>query len=157
MISILNDFLTNRRQGVVLNDQCSSWVNILAGALQSSILGSLLFLIYVNDIPNGLKSKRKLFAGDTSLFSVAHDVNTSSSDINSDLKLISDWAFQWKMSFDPDPSKQTQEIIFGRKKIKPSYPSVIAIIFQLVQLRCTNILECYSIIHEVPNIISSLY
>ena len=124
MINILNDFLTNRRQGVVLNNQCSSWVDIPAGVLQSSILGFLLFLIYVNDLPNGLKSERKLFADDTSLFSVAHDVNTSSSDINSDLKLISDWAFQWKISFNPDPSKQAQEIIFSRKKIKSSYPSV---------------------------------
>ena len=61
----------------------------------------------------------KLFAYDTSLFSVAQDVNTSASDINNDLK----WAFQWKMSFNPDPSKQAQEI-FSRKKIKPSHPSV---------------------------------
>ena len=59
----------------------------------------------------------KLFADDTSLFSVAQDVNTSASDY---LK----WTFQWKMSFNPDPSKQAQEIIFSRKKIKPSHPSV---------------------------------
>ena len=58
----------------------------------------------------------KLFADDTSLFSVVHDVSTSASDINSDLTLISNWAFQWKMSFNPDPSKQAQEIIFSRKK-----------------------------------------
>ena len=62
----------------------------------------------------------KLFADDTSLFSVAQDVNTSASDINNDLK----WAFQWKMSFNPDPSKQAQEIIFSRKKMKSSHPSV---------------------------------
>ena len=58
----------------------------------------------------------KLFADDTSLFSVVHDVSTSASDINSDLTLISNWAFQWKMSFNPDPSKQAQGIIFSRKK-----------------------------------------
>ena len=117
LINILNDFLTNRKQRVVLNGQCSSWVDVRAGVPQGSVLGPLLFLIYGNDLPNGLKSKSKLFADDTSLFSVAHDLNTSASDINNDfLKLISDWAFQWKMSFNPDPSKQAQEIIFSRKK-----------------------------------------
>ena len=116
MINILNDFLTNRKQRVVLNGQCLSWVDIRAGVPQGSILGPLLFLIYVNDLPNGLKSKCKLFADDTSLFSVAHDLNTSASDINNDLKLISDWAFQWKMSFNPDPGKEAHELIFSRKK-----------------------------------------
>ena len=81
-------------------------------------------MIYVNDLPNGLKSECKLFADETSLFPVAHDLNTSASDINSDLKLISDWAFQWKMSFDTNPSKQAQDIIFSIKKMKSSHPSV---------------------------------
>ena len=116
MINILNDFLTNRKQRVVLNGQCSFWVDIRAGVPQGSIPGPLLFLIYVNDLPNGLKSECKLFADDTSLFSVAHDVNTSASDINNDLKLISDWVFQWKMSFNPDLSMQAEEIIFSGKK-----------------------------------------
>ena len=66
LINIINDFLTNRKQRVVLNGQCSSWVDIQAGVPQGSILGPLLFLIYVNDLPNGLKSKCKLFADDTS-------------------------------------------------------------------------------------------
>ena len=108
--------MTNRKQRVVLNGKCSSWVYIRAGVPQDSILGPLLFFIYVNDLPNSLKSERKLFADDTSLFSVAHDLNTSASDISNDSKLISDWVFQWKMSFNPDPSKQAQEIIFSRKK-----------------------------------------
>ena len=77
----------------------------------------------MNDLPNGHKSKCKLFA-DTSLLSVAHDLNTSASGINNDLKLISHWAFQWKMRFNPDSSKQAQEIKFSRKKMKSSHPSV---------------------------------
>ena len=77
----------------------------------------LLFLIYVNDLPNGLKSECKLFADKTSLFSVIHDISTSARDTNNDLlTLIHNWAFQRKMSFNPDPSKQAQEIIFSRKK-----------------------------------------
>ena len=108
---------------VVLNGQCSSWVDSRAGVPQGSILGPLLFLIYVNDLPNGLRSERKLFADGTYLFSVVHHVNTSASDINNDIKLISDWAFRWQMSFNPDPSKQTQEIIFSRKKMNSSHRS----------------------------------
>ena len=90
LINIRNDFLTNRKERVVLNGQCSSWVDIRAGVPQGSLLGPLLFLIYVNDLQNGLNSACKLFADDTSLFSVAHDVNTSTSDINKNLKLKSD-------------------------------------------------------------------
>ena len=92
MINILNNFLTNRKQSVALNDQCSAWVDIRAGVPQGSILESLLPLIYVNDLPDGLEGECKLSADDTSLFSVVHDIGTSASDTNNDLTLISNWA-----------------------------------------------------------------
>ena len=66
----------------------------------------------------------KLFADDTSLFSVVHDVNTSSTNLNNDLRKISHWAIQWKMSFNPDPSKQAQEVIFSRKRQNPNHDSI---------------------------------
>ena len=69
-------------------------------------------------------SNVKLFADDTSLFSVVHDVNTSSANSNNDLRKISDWAIQWKMSFNPDPSKQAQEVIFSRKRQNPNHDSI---------------------------------
>ena len=62
-----------------------------------------------------VSSKAKLFADDTSLFSVMHDITTSTNELKNDLKKISDWDFQWKMSFNPDPSKKAQEVIFNRK------------------------------------------
>ena len=92
---------------------CSSLFDIRAGVLQGSILVPLLFLIYFNDLPDCDKSKCKLFADDTSLFSVVHGISTYASDINNDLTLINNWVFQWKVSFDPDPSKQAQKIIFS--------------------------------------------
>ena len=122
LLNILSDFLRNRKQRVTLNGQSSSWTNVNAGVPQGSILGPLLFLIYINDLPDGLSSNAKLFADDTSLFSVVHDINTSTIELNSDLKKINDWAFQWKMTFNPDSSKQAQEIIFSRKLKKATHP-----------------------------------
>ena len=55
-----------------------------------------------------------MIASDTSLFSMVHDVNITVN-LNNDLSKINDWAIQWKVSFNPDPSKQAQEVIFSRK------------------------------------------
>ena len=92
----VSDFLRNRKQRVTLNCQSSSRTNINAGVLQGSILGLLIFLIYINDLSDGLSSNAKLFADDTSLFSVVHYINTSAIELNKDLKKINDRAFQWK-------------------------------------------------------------
>ena len=121
LLETLTDFLKDRKQRVVLNGQNSSWANIEAGVPQGSILGPLLFLIYINDLPDNLSTNVKLFADDTSLFSVVHDIATSSCDLNCDLNRVSEWGFQWKMSFNPEPSKQAQEVIFTRKLQKKDY------------------------------------
>ena len=72
-INILQDFLRNRKQSVVLSVQCSSWADVNAGVPQRSVVGFLL-LMYINDLSDGLKSECKLFAEDTSLFSVVNDM-----------------------------------------------------------------------------------
>ena len=77
-------------------------------------------------------SNAKLFADDASLFSVIHDVNTSAKELNDDLKKINDWVFQWKMSFNPDPSKKAQEVIFsGKSKRLTDPPSGSMIVMSL--------------------------
>ena len=66
LLNLLSNFLRNRKQRVVLNGQTFSWTDVNAGVSQGSILGPLLFLIYVNDLADGLSSNAKLFANDTS-------------------------------------------------------------------------------------------
>ena len=77
-----------------------------AGVPHGSILGPPLFSIYINVLSDKLSSNVKLFADDTSLFSVIHNVQTSANELNNDLYKINNWFFQWKLSFNPEPSKQ---------------------------------------------------
>ena len=122
-MKLLINYLEDRKQRVVLNGRTSSWKNILAGGPQGSVLGPILFLIYINDLPDGIKSICKIFADDTSLFSKVKDKNCSTVELNNDLKIISNWAFQWKMLFNPDPNKQAVEILFSKKQHeKDNYP-----------------------------------
>ena len=109
----------------MLNGQVSDWSDIRAGVPQGSILGPLLFLIYINDLSEGLYSNGKLFADDTSLFSVIHDSNASAFELISNLAEINRWVFQWKMSFNLDPKKQAREVIFSRKSKAISHPPLV--------------------------------
>ena len=68
LLNIFEDFLRNIKQRVVLNGQTSNWENIHTSVPQGSILGPLLFLIYINDLAENLSSNSKLFADDTYLF-----------------------------------------------------------------------------------------
>ena len=90
---------------------------------QGSVLGPLLFLIYINDLEVGIKSHIKFFADDTSLFSIIRDSATLAMELNHDLDLISTWAYNWKMSFNPDPSKQAVQMTFSRKRMKTNHPN----------------------------------
>ena len=113
-MNTLTDFLSSRAQRVILNCQYSSWAKVKAGAPLGSILRPLLFLIYINDLSEELASNPKLFADDTTLFSGVKNVDASNVGLNNDLKKIGEWAFQWKVNFNPDPTKQAQELIFSR-------------------------------------------
>ena len=104
------DVLSERRQRVVLSRQASTWANATAGVHQGSILGPLLILIYIND---------------KSLFSVTHDSQISANVLSKDLKMIRNWAFQWKISFNPDSTKQAQKVIFSCKTKKLPHPSLV--------------------------------
>ena len=82
LLKFIQRFLSNRFQRVLPNGQTSEWLPVKVGVPQGSILGPLFFLIYINDLSENIESTVKLFADDTSLFSVVHNNNTSAEVLN---------------------------------------------------------------------------
>ena len=64
---------------------------------------------------------RKIFADDTSLFSKLQNINKSANELNRDLEKVSNWAYQWRMQFNPDPNKQANKVILSQKSNSNSF------------------------------------
>ena len=88
-----------------------------------SVPGPLLFLIYINDLERNIKSNVNNFADDTMLFSAVNDLVISANELNQDLKVINQWAYQRKMEFNPNPNMQAIELLVSCKKNSPNHPS----------------------------------
>ena len=125
LLMLFQNYLNNRKQCVVLNGSHSSYSTVKSGVPQGSVLGPLLFFIYINDLERNIKSNIKIFADDTMLFSVVKDPAISADNLNHDLGIIQQWAHQWKMEFNPDPTKQATEVLFSCKKSSPNHPQLI--------------------------------
>ena len=124
LLKLLESYLHNRQQRVVINGSYSEYLSIESGVPQGSVLGPLLFLIYINDLEKNIKSNIKFFADDTMLFSVVRDPAVSATELDHDLDLICRWAHKWKMEFNPDATKQATEVIFSCKRIKQHHPQL---------------------------------
>ena len=111
--------MSNRKQRVVIPGACSEWVAITAGVTQGSILGPLLFLIYINDIIDAIHSHIRLFADDTSLYLIVDEPCVAATQLNSDLAKIHMWAEKWLVKFNPAKS---EAIVISRKTNKPYHP-----------------------------------
>ena len=132
----LKSYLKSRKQKVVLNGQTTEWRKLISGVPQGSVLGPLLFLIYINDLPDDKTLICQIFADDTSLFSKVQDINRSANELNCNLEKVSNWAYQWKMQFNPDPNKQANEVVFSRKSNSNSFP------YPPVKFNENNITKC---------------
>lgn len=107
-------YLSNRSQYVVYNNETSSMLPITCGVPQGSILGPLLFIIYMNDLPDCLeKLKSILFADDTSLYHSDNDINRLYEDTNTELDLIQDWFRANQLSLN---TNKTNYMLFSYKK-----------------------------------------
>ena len=74
IINWIEQWLTDRRQRAVVDGEVSSWKSVLSGVLQGSVLGSILFLVYINDLEEGVTGKILTFADDTKLFRKAKEI-----------------------------------------------------------------------------------
>ena len=90
LLKLFQDYLRNRNQHVVLNGFSADFSTIESGVPQGSVLGPLLFLIYINDLEKNIKSTVNFFADDTMLFSIVNDPLISANELNHDLNIT--WA-----------------------------------------------------------------
>ena len=98
-----------------MNGKVSLRKCVSEGVPQGSILGPFFFPIYINDLAKGVSYNVNYFAYDTAMFQAVADVNMTSDSLNHDLVVIQNWSFQWKMSFNPAPTKQAKYVIFSTK------------------------------------------
>ena len=104
-------FLTNRSQQVIINNKSSDHLPVLSGVPQGSVLGPLLFICYINDLPNNISSTIRLYADDALLYRIIHNEKDTYA-LQNDL---TSWAAKWQMTFNP---KKT-EFLRITNKIKP--------------------------------------
>ena len=121
LIDLFASYLINRKQCVVIDGVKSDLVEIKAGVPQGSRLGPLLFVIFINDIVNDIESEILLFADDTTLLASGKDPAETSEILNRDLKKISTWANNWKVTFNP---KKSKDMIFSNKMLNNSPPLI---------------------------------
>ena len=125
LLMFFQNYLNNRKQRVVLNGSYSGNSAVESGVPQVSVLGPLLFLIYITDLDRNIKSNIKFFADDTLLFSIVKYPTISASDLNHDLNIIFQWVHHWKMECNPDPTKQATEVLFSFEKFSLNHPKLI--------------------------------
>jgi len=94
----LLNFLSNCLQRVVLNGHLSSWVPVVSGVPQGSVLGPLLFILYVNDIPDMTECNVRMFANDTKIYSVIWNFDDHLK-LQSDVDRLLRWSHLWLLRF----------------------------------------------------------
>jgi hypothetical protein len=100
----IQEWLSNRTQRVVLGGQASEWSAVASGVPQGSVLGPILFLVFINDLEDGMLSKVLKFADDTKIYSNVSCAN-GQAQLQSDLDRATDWSSKWLMSFNVDKCK----------------------------------------------------
>ena len=93
---------------MIINGKQSDWCNVLSGIPQGSVLGPILFVVYINDIDRNINNVILKFADDTKLFAVVKD-SVYIESLRSDLKRLYEWSNNWLMLFNTDKCKYFQQ------------------------------------------------
>ena len=125
VLNLFTSYLSQRRAVTTIEGKQSTQLPVNAGVPQGSRLGPLLFLIYINDIVANLESMPFIFADDTTLIATGSSTYETTNILNRDLARISNWAHKWKITFNPQKSK---DMIFS-KALMPSYPTIMDLHF----------------------------
>ena len=111
LLDWFRNYLSGRKQKVVINGTSSNWRTISAGVPQGSILGPLIFLVYINDLADNIDTNIRLYADDASLYITYENANDAATILNEDLSKVQTWANRWLMTFNPS---KTESLTFSR-------------------------------------------
>ena len=104
VIDWIEDFLKHRKQRVSVNSAQSSWKEVLSGIPQGSVLGPILFILYINDLPNQLKNRALMYADDTKIYAKVNTRNDRDM-MQQDLMTALEWAETWQLRFNQEKCK----------------------------------------------------
>ena len=125
LLNWIEKWLKGRKQRVVINGKASQWIEVNSGVPQGSILGPLLFIIFINGIDEGLMSDILKFADDTKIFGKA-GTKESVNKLRADLQALLNWSEKWQMKFNTEKCKVAhigvnnlkEEYFMGGKKLE---------------------------------------
>ena len=101
LLTWIQSFLTNREQRVAINGAASGWAPVVSGVPQGSVLGPILFLIYINDLPDVVSTQSKIFADDTKIYApVGRSV--ASAELQRDIDRVTQWSVSWQLPFNEE-------------------------------------------------------
>ena len=121
LLSWIRDFLTGRTQQVVLEGKKSCTSGVTSGVPQGTVLGPLLFLVFINDLPDAVRSNIRLFADDALLYRTIHSSEDATA-LQDDLTHLQSWEKTWQMAFYPDKCEVLR--VTNKKKIVDAHYSI---------------------------------
>uniref|UniRef100_A0A803JAV9 Reverse transcriptase domain-containing protein n=1 Tax=Xenopus tropicalis TaxID=8364 RepID=A0A803JAV9_XENTR len=157
----IENWLKDRVQRVVVNGTFSNWTSVVSGVPQGSVLGPLLFNLFINDLEVGIDSTVSIFADDTKLCKTISSMQDAAA-LQSDLTKLDNWAANWKMRFNVDKCKVMH---FGRNNINANYllnGSVLGVSLMekdlgvFVDHKLSNSRQCHSVATKANKVLSCI-